>query len=445
MSKRIVTIVAGVLLAWMLAACSGSKSATGEYAPFQDEMLQSRAEELHDQVDSNPNNLEYRRQLAQFYHENGRSLDALKVLESGLSIDPNDPETKIMYGEISEQMGDKRRALTAYKEVLQSSSGNAYLDRIAPKFVDAFKVTPLVATSANEAFGSFSADDSKIIYQADPDGNWDIFEYDMASGETKQLTKTPHHEEMPVYGPDGKSIAYTSTVEDHRNVEYFLKVRDIMIHNLEMDRVMNVTQNSADDWRPRFAHSGHFISFVSERDDLRDVDFGQLRSEVYIMEDDGRFQLRVTENESDDGNAVVAPGSTEEKGTLFYDSDEEGSYQIYKIQFDGTNKKRITFNSGVNDTAPDISKDGSKIAFFSDRDGNYEVYQMNADGSEQIRLTSNPADDLNPVFSGDATKVLFHSDRGGNYNLYLLDLTQSSAQPTVSDVIASIDAALSGL
>src|SRR5690242_3398815 len=38
----------------------------------------------------------------------------------------------------------------------------------------------------------------------------------------------------------------------------------------------------------------------------------------------------------------------------------------------------------------------NQIAFVSDRDGNKEIYVMNADGSNQRRLTDNPANDDNP-------------------------------------------------
>ena len=441
--KLIKLLAVGLLLvAW---SCSGSRSTAEDTPQFADQSMQEKVDDLLDKIDDNPNNPEYRRQLAQLYAENGRGLDALKTLEGGLAIDPNDSETKYLYGQIAEGMGDKRRAYTAYKEVLQSSAGNDYLDRIAPKFVDAFVVSKIIGTSANEAFGSFSSDGDKIIYQSDQDGNWDLFEYTISTQSTRQITATPAHEETPVYNPKTNFIAYTSTVEDHRNVDYDMLVRDIFLYDGENDRHINVTLNSADDWKPKYSPNGEFISFVSERDDLRDVDFSQLKGEIYIMEKDGRFQLRLTKNDAQDGGASIAPGSTEENGTVYYDSDLSGKFDIYKSNFKGDNSTQITFNPNSNDVAPDVSPNGDKVTFFSDRDGNYEIYMMNNDGSAQMRLTSNPADDFNPVFSPDGTKILFHSNRAGSYDLYLLDLSQQSSAPAMFEVIANIDQALQAL
>ncbi|KAA3617438.1 MAG: hypothetical protein D8M58_02315 [Calditrichaeota bacterium] len=430
------------LLIW---SCSGSKSTTEQTPQFADQEMQDRVDDLLDKIDDNPTNPEYRRQLADLYVENGRGLDALQTLEGGLAIDPNDAETKFQYGEIAEQVGDNRKAFTAYKEVLQSSSGNDYLDRIAPKFVDAFTVTKVMATSANEAFGSFSSDGDKIIYQSDHNGNWDLFEYTISTQDTNQITTTPAHEESPVYNPKTNFIAYTSTVEDHRNVDVNMLVRDIFLYDRDNERHINVTLNSSDDWKPKFSHNGEFIAFMSERDDLRDVDFSQLKGEIYVMEKDGRFQLRVTNNDGFDGGASIAPGSTEENGSLFFDSDQNGKFEIFKSNFKGDDITQVTFNPNSNDVSPDVSANGDKIAFFSDRDGNYELYMMNSDGSAQMRLTSNPADDFNPVFSPDGTKILFHSNRSGNYDLYLLDLNQQGSAPAMFQVIANIDQALQAL
>lgn len=53
-----------------------------------------------------------------------------------------------------------------------------------------------------------------------------------------------------------------------------------------------------------------------------------------------------------------------------------------------------------------------RIAFASDRDGNYEIYTMNPDGSDVKRLTFDSAFDSNPIWSPDGSKILFVRDSG---------------------------------
>ncbi len=435
-----------VLAILFLLSCGGSNKAGSDGGVVVgDAQEQARIQDLQEKINDNPNNPVYRRQLAEIYENAGHSLEAMKTLEPALAMDPNDSETKFQYAEIAFNAGDKLKAFTAYKEILQGLDGATYQDRIAPKFVDAFSVKKIIGGAGHQAFGSFSADGSKIVYQTDQNGNWDIYEFDMSTGESKAVVNSPAHEEGPAYSPDGKKLIYTSTEEDHREVPYAQKLRDIFMKDLENGRATNLTTNGSDDWHPSFSDNGQFIAFVSERSDLRDVPFYQLYSNIYTMEADGRFQLELAHADANSGSPVIAPGSTEEKGVIYFDSNRNGNKAIFRMDMKGENLRQITFNPNAEDAAPAISPSGDKIAFFSDRDGNYEIYMMNSDGSAQQRLTSNQADDLNPVFSPDGSNILFHSNRDGDFDIYLMDLTTQSSALPISDIISRIDQAINTL
>jgi len=431
------------LLTIYLFACGGSQvTPESETATITEAESLERINDLKEMIADEPSKMEWRYQLAQEYQKLGQNMEALKVYEEALAIDPGQSDLKYQYAELSMEMGDKRNAFQSYKEILLGIDGQQYLPRISQKFLDAYKVTPLVASDAPEAFASYSVDGTKIIYQKHLNENWDIFEYDIAAQNTKQITFNEAHEEHPSYSPDFRTITYTSTRDDHRSVDYNQKLRDIYVMDLVNNRETNLTTNSSNDWRPRFSKDGKFISFVSERNDLRDVTIVDLYSHIFVMENDGSFQLELTKGDVNDGGPVMSGG---EMDPIFFDSNRNGDYAIYKMNGDGSSLEQMTFNSGANDVSPDLSSDGIKVAFFSDRDGNYELYTMNNDGGNEQRLTSNPADDLNPIISPSGKKILFHSNRFGNYDVFELDLEQKTSTASVSQVVSLIDAALATL
>jgi len=71
----------------------------------------------------------------------------------------------------------------------------------------------------------------------------------------------------------------------------------------------------------------------------------------------------------------------------------------------------------------------AQIAFDSDRDGNWEIYVMDADGKNQRRLTNNPADDWGAAWSPDGQRIAFASRRDGNIEIYVMDADGKSPQP----------------
>ena len=130
--------------------------------------------------------------------------------------------------------------------------------------------------------------------------------------------------------------------------------------------------------------------------------------------------------------------------SLVFVSTRDGNPEIYSINADGTNAKRLTNNAAV-DENPSRSPDGRFIVFSSQRDGNSEIYKMNADGSNLLRLTNddsaNPGspNDTHPVFSPNGTKILWQSTRattqGGPIpnRFYIMDASGANQRPVVFD------------
>jgi RNA polymerase sigma factor (sigma-70 family) len=152
------------------------------------------------------------------------------------------------------------------------------------------------------------------------------------------------------------------------------------------------------------------IVFHSDRDG---------NNEIYVMDTDGGNVRRLTNNPADDIRPVWSPDGK----SIAFGSMRDGNWQIYLMSPDGKNQRRIS-NDRAGD--PAWSPDGQKIAFSSARDGNSEIYVMDADGKNVRRLTNNPATDGFSDWSPDGQSIAFRSKRDGNDEIYVMDADGSN-------------------
>jgi len=113
-------------------------------------------------------------------------------------------------------------------------------------------------------------------------------------------------------------------------------------------------------------------------------------------------------------------------GKIVFRSNRDGDDEIYVMNADGTNVKKLT-NNTASDRNPVWSPDATKIAFTSDRDGDWEIYVMNSDGSDVVQLTKNSIVDLDPSWSPDGKKIAFRSGSSvTNTGIYVMNADGSN-------------------
>ena len=123
---------------------------------------------------------------------------------------------------------------------------------------------------------------------------------------------------------------------------------------------------------------------------------------------------------------------------IAFSSNREGNWEIYVMDIDGKNQRRLT-NNRHGDLSPSWSPDGKQIAFVSDRDGHFvhhvtsEIYVMDTDGGNPQNLTNNPSDDRDPSWSPDGKQIAFSSnrdDRDGHFifEIYVMDADGGNPQ-----------------
>jgi TolB protein len=110
---------------------------------------------------------------------------------------------------------------------------------------------------------------------------------------------------------------------------------------------------------------------------------------------------------------------------------KDGGSQIYLMNTDGTNLRRLTFSGGI-DTEPFFTPDGQSIYFTSDRGGSPQIYRMAASGGEPVRMTFEGDYNVSPRVSPDGKILAYISRVSGRFQLMAMDLESKQVQ-TLTD------------
>jgi TolB protein len=157
------------------------------------------------------------------------------------------------------------------------------------------------------------------------------------------------------------------------------------------------------------------IAFVSDRDATKE----RRSKEIYIVDYDGFNPRRVTVN----GSLNILPTWTPDGAGLVYVSYRQGGPLIYLARiFEGRSTANLTGEKGdAQAMAPSISPDGRRIAFASTRAGNSDVWVSNVDGGDARRLTTTQASDTAPCWSPTGNEIAFTSSRSGTPQIWVMD------------------------
>ena len=272
---------------------------------------------------------------------------------------------------------------------------------------------PSVADHLNGRRIAVAADNGKIAFGSERDGNHEVYVMNPDGTSETNLTNNPAIDMTPEWSPDGTKIAFASDRDG------FPVLLDIFVMNADGTNPINLTNSVNTDLAPSWSPDGTKIAFHT----FRDAGIG-LQSEIYVMDADGSNQVNLTQNAAIDVFPKWSPDGT--KIAFMRQVPFSSDAEIFVMDAaTGANQTNIT-NNPASDGNASWSPDGSKIAFGSSRDDNFgEVYVMNADGSGVVRLTTEGGNG-EPAWSPDGTKIVFATDRDGDLQIYAMDADGSN-------------------
>jgi TolB protein len=216
-----------------------------------------------------------------------------------------------------------------------------------------------------------------------PNLAYEIYVMDVDGRNGRRLTDTAAAEDHPAWSPDGSRILFDADYDGDGYMEIYAMRAD-------GTDVTRLTSNQANDQFADWSPDGTQIAFSSDRRGNWDI---------YVMDADGSNEQALTSSP----NWELFPAWSPDGAEIAFNGLQPGSRNtdVYLMDRDGGNVRQLTDTPGF-DENPAWSPEGSAIAFQTARNGDFEIYVMNPAGAEQRPLAAQPGDQLWPTWGPEA-------------------------------------------
>jgi len=217
----------------------------------------------------------------------------------------------------------------------------------------------------------FRASGKERRYSWDYDEHFDLFAYDLDSGDYARLTEARGYDAEGSYSPDGQWIAFAS----NRHA-YTTSLSETDAETFERDK-----------------------SYMME---------------IYIMPAAGGEPVRLTQTPGYDGGPFFSPDGKRICWRRF--APDGATAEIFTMNLDGSDQKQLT-RLGAMSWAPYYHPSGDYLIFATNLHGfaNFELYLVDKAGARKpVRVTETEGFDGLPVFSPDGQTLAWTSNRAAN-------------------------------
>ena len=287
----------------------------------------------------------------------------------------------------------EQRLIVTKKFELPPAAARRLAHKIADEVVYQFTGEPGVA-------------DTKIAYISTAAGAKEIFLMDYDGAGAARLTANQSIVLSPTWSPDGRSIAFTSYMgSGYPHLFRLFPFEKRAAQLLAGYNGINTT--------PGFSPDGRTLALTLSKD-------GNPR--LYLLNVANGSLRRLTSHTGIDTEPTWSPTGRE----IAFTSDRSGPAQIFVMDAEGTGVRRLT-TTGFN-TQPRWSPKGDTIVFTS-RQGPHDIWAVNPDGSNLRRLTQDAGDNQSASWAANGRHLVFQSNRSGRYQLFTMLADGSEQQP----------------
>lgn len=334
------------------------------------------------------------------------------------------------------------------------------------------KAVQLTTHPAHDTRPVWSPDGKKIVFASNRNGNFDLFLLDKTGGVPRQLTSHSANE-YPETFRDADHILYTASILADASDGQFPSSLFPQVYEISTSGGRPVLYSSLSMEHLSFDPSGSRLLYNDMKgyeDPWRKHHRSSITRDIWMAEGDGEKHYRkITSFHGEDRNPVW----TADGQGFYYLSEENGSFNIYRTDLDGKDKKQLTthtthpvrfltasqtgqlcygYDGEIYTLQPGGTPEKVAIEIVSDKIENDQVQRLLSEGATDIavspnakeiafivrgdvyvtsvdyettrQITNTPQQERNLDFSPDGRHLLYAAERGGVWGIYQTNLVR---------------------
>jgi TolB protein len=265
---------------------------------------------------------------------------------------PRAPEQRVLLHEAGIENAYPRLSNDGREILYQSNRGGAWQLHVLDLATGASRA---LTHEANNNLPDWSADNQRIAFVSDRDGNEEIYVANADGSDAKRLTINPGRDLHPYFSADGKTLLYNS----QRAGAPF----DVYALDLVTGDEVRVTATPEDETCARYSPDGK--QMIVLRNDARADD-------VWLLDARGEHNLTNTPHIRD-GWPVFDPRGR----WVYFAGMDRGTFSLYRVRTDGTRREQLTTAApGEEHARPVLSRDGTRLIFNIRRGGGIDIVEL---------------------------------------------------------------------